>query len=510
MTYCIAVSHTPWVPERVETYKRLCDSLQLDSWDTVPPGRFKCFDEKEPNGVWSRKMWAWAAAQAVDWCVFLQDDTVVSPSFHSDLEHAIAKAWDIIGLQVAHPIAPGLFNEGYLAFTTTDAVVGVGYAVWRETLREFLDWLSAHEDVAAGISEDTLLGAWCALTGRNIYHPIPTCVDHDTTVPSTYANDGHGNRRSRVNWTAPKRDTIRTDTPHAGCFYNTTPDLARLLGCDDATYKRLKSDNGQRLARKVGYMRRARMADDPIAKIFIASPVRGEIHPNFAATIWRIMRDEDIEVDDASNYQMFDVQMQSTDVVRCRSKLVSTFLNSTDATHILFLDDDIECPPKVVRGMIAADRAFVGCPYPRRDALDFKAAQKNTSLPGEASAYKYSVRLGFDIANQAVMPDKQGCVEVQALPLGCALIKRELLQKMCEAFPELTFEDEGFGSSVALFQLILDTKQKALLSEDYSFCLRVAACGEKVWMFLGDGSPVNHWGGHCYKGAIEAFRLRRV
>jgi hypothetical protein len=72
---------------------------------------------------------------------------------------------------------------------------------------EFLEWRStqlkpdwqAHLE-AQKTGEDTLLGLWCLVTGRKVWHPIPTPLDHDITLASTYGNDGHRARRPIVRW----------------------------------------------------------------------------------------------------------------------------------------------------------------------------------------------------------------------------------------------------------------------------------------------------------------------
>jgi hypothetical protein len=150
-----------------------------------------------------------------------------------------------------------------------------------------------------------------------------------------------------------------------------------------------------------------------------------------------------------------------------------------------------------------------------------------------------------------MLPGIDGCVEIEACPLGMTLLTREGLERMeahykadrldYEALgtinskdgaeslasfakriaklardnPILAFEDEssivpgGRVPSVALFQLLFEEKTGGLLSEDYSFCARWRAIGQKVWMYLGEGSPVSHQGEMIFAGAIEAFGLQR-
>lgn len=512
MKFSLAISHTPWVPERLASMRRLYTQIEADITGKKPRVIYEEFADKEPNHVWSEKMWKWATEQDVQWCVFLQDDAVVSPSFFDDLDTITGYccdtpfAYSVVGLQVAHPAAVALAADGFTGFLTHDGLVGVGYAIKREALVLFLDWRANQlkEGVVENVGEDTLLGLWCALTGTCVYHPIPTIVDHDTTIPSTYDNGSHPNRHSRVRWDTvlPNRE-LNLRVPHMGCFYQATlPMLKEVTKNPDAqVLRQIASENGHRELRRLTYLRRARSIEAK-AKIFIATPTRGGVSPSFAASIWRILQDEEIDVE--GGLELSDVQQWGEDVVRIRSRFVSHFLTKTDATHLLFIDSDIEVLPKVIRGMLSANKEFVCAPYPRRDGVDFKRVRENSSIPAEALAYRYSVRIGVN----GISVTDDGCTEVEGMPLGCALIERKALQEMYDAYqPVLAFDEEMHGESVALFQLIL--RDRALLSEDYSFCERWRTMGKSVFMFLGEGSPVTHHGEHRYAGNLEAFGLRR-
>ncbi len=504
ITFSLAISHTPWIPERVASMKRLQDSLNPLIEERVP--RYEVFSDKEPNFVWSEKMWFWASGGDTDWCVFLQDDAVVAPDFFERLTGIIQNpnSTEVIGLQVAHPVAVPLSLDGCAGFTTNDALVGVGYAMSRSALKEFLYWRRKNlkEGAVEAITEDSLIGLWCAVAGRKIYHPIPTIVDHDTSLASTFGNEGHVNRRSRVRWDTPGLPEAKSsERPHMGCFYPSTPHVAKEWVKDfgEKPFRALLQDNGAKEAKRLNYARRGRGVE-PKARIFIATPTRGGVHAHFASSVWQLLQDESIDAE--TSMAIDDVQLWGDDLVRVRSRMVSYFLNQTDCTHLLFLDSDIEVLPKVIRGMLAADKGFVACPYPRREGIDFKRVRENTHVAAEGVAYRYSVRLLGD----TLTVETGSVAKVEAMPLGCALISREGLQELTNAHPELAFDDAGHGPSVALFQLIL--KNRALLSEDYSFCTRYKVYDD-IWMFLGEGSPVNHYGDFCFRGSIEAFGLRR-
>lgn len=522
--FSLAISHAPWVPERVESMARLVKSLADSNNACLNSDVYRVFDEKAANHVWSEKMWRWASECDVDWCLFLQDDAVVAPQFWEMLKDITRRAGchGVIGLQVAHPAAIALDEEGYSHFTSSDALVGVGYAIARDDLVEFLEWRATalNDGAVEKISEDTLIGLWCAVTGRLIYHPIPTIVDHDVTLQSTYGNDAHSNRRSRVRWDSlPKRVALPRDgIPHVGCFYGSTPQLAReyVKEIDAETMKRIVSDNGRETLMRLHYAKKARATQSP-TRLFIATPMRGNVSATYTASVWRLLADE--KFDPSASFEIVNVQTSQDDLVRVRSRFVSRFLNQTDATHLLFLDSDIEVPPWAIQGMIDVKRDFVCIPYPKRDGVDWDRVRQegNRSLPAEACAYRYA----FKPHDNTISLDPSAKVaEIDGIGLGCALLSRNMLERMSDFHNsepgtfdqsgerlDLGFDDGEHGPSVALFQLIL--KDRALMSEDYSFCSRWRAMGGQIWMYLGPGSPANHYGEHNYKGAIEAFGLRR-
>lgn len=530
MNFSVAISHTPWIPERVESFKRLCEGLELVptqvAGQTLIQITDKChvvsvFQDREPNWSWSEKMWRWAAATSATHCLFLQDDVIPMPGFWNALQAMVEANPDaVIGLETAHPTAPALRDENQRWMTTADGLIGVAYVVPREFLKAFLNWRATALEPHAveNISEDSLLGLYAAYVDTRIWHPIPTIIDHDISIPSTYQNEHHPNRRPSVKWA----DTASmatwdaytwkpaSSTPHLGLYYTATPGLIEKWVAPSprraAALTRLKKDTGQAESRRIWYAKRGRMPIDAAQKrLFVAIPNRGAIHPETAATVWRLRGEEFL-----TEWDVVDVRQEAADICRIRARLVYHFLYNTDATHLLFLDSDVACHTDAIRGMLGADRDFVATPYPRRDCIDFTMVQKlvGSGEPAEAAAYRYSARLPLELN-----PDEAGCAEAYAMPLGCALISRGLLERMVAVYKAETFQDEILPGqtrpTVGLFNLVIDPLTKGLLSEDYSFCHRVGLMKEKVWLYLGHGSPASHYGTWGYHGVLESFGFRR-
>jgi hypothetical protein len=211
ITIALAVSHCPWIPARVESMDRLRDALGVRSPETAPKElvAYTEITDRVANPVWAESMWTWGVAQTkADWIAFGQDDARTAPRLWPALQ-AILKALpeaEVLCLQITHPACPLLAAEGVRLITTTDALIGVFYLLKREALGKFLEWRSTQLNPGWNVpgpnflSEDTMIGLWCAVTGRPIFHPIPTLIDHDTSVRSVFGNDAHHYRRPLVTW----------------------------------------------------------------------------------------------------------------------------------------------------------------------------------------------------------------------------------------------------------------------------------------------------------------------
>jgi hypothetical protein len=199
-TFALGVPHTPWVAERVESLRRL--QRELDgSVCGVIEAALK-FEDREPNHVWSAKMWRWAFESTATHLVSLQDDARIAPNFWRALSGMVdANPHEIIGLQAPHPSIPFLAAQGQRWCHTRAWVVGVGYVIPKPVLRELLAWRNRQPAWRiVGTNEDTLINDFCLETRRRVFHPIPTIVDHDTTLASTYDNDRDTHRHSLVRW----------------------------------------------------------------------------------------------------------------------------------------------------------------------------------------------------------------------------------------------------------------------------------------------------------------------
>ena len=128
---------------------------------------------------------------------------MVAPCFWPALRAMIAalpQEAEVIGLTSVHPGSVEIARQGHRWFTTRGNLVGWAYMLTHDALSEFRIARDLLPPAFRQMNEDMQIAEWAARSGRLVWHPVPTIVDHDTSIPSSYANDHHGHRRPQVTW----------------------------------------------------------------------------------------------------------------------------------------------------------------------------------------------------------------------------------------------------------------------------------------------------------------------
>lgn len=187
------------------------------------------------------------------------------------------------------------------------------------------------------------------------------------------------------------------------------------------------------------------------------------------------------------NYSI-DTMVNESLIPRGRNNLVSKFLFNTAATHLMFIDVDLGFEPEAILRLLLANQDVVGGVYPMK------------RVP-----IRYVINT---VPNPTVMGD---LVEVSTLGTGFMLVKRDTINKMIAAHPELKYRDNiGIGQQYepfmyGLFDTMID-KDGNYLSEDWTFCYLWRLMGGKI--FADTGIKLDHTGYHKYEGDLE--ELKRV
>ena len=204
-------------------------------------------------------------------------------------------------------------------------------------------------------------------------------------------------------------------------------------------------------------------------------------------------------------------------ITRGRNTLTSFFMENPEATHLFFVDADIEFNPEDMLRMVAYDKPIVVGAYPKK-ALNWTsiigAARANpeeneNTIEGHSSNY---------VVNFDFMKDDQGdrtsqvqitdnLIELKDAGTGFMCIRKDTVQQLFDAHPELKYAndinvDNKFETFMyALFDTIIDPESRRYLSEDYTFCRRWQDIGGKV--YLDPRTALNHVGHYTFRGNIR-------
>jgi hypothetical protein len=143
-------------------------------------------------------------------------------------------------------------------------------------------------------------------------------------------------------------------------------------------------------------------------------------------------------------------------VTHSRNHLVQQFL-ATDFENMLCLDADVAFQVSDILSALRSPYDVVCGVYPYRDGSNRLVVSR---LRG-------------------AKPGLDGFIEIEASGTGCMLIKRRVLQRMIEQYPE-TY---GYRSAGRIFHRLfdIDYEDGGLVGEDYAFCRRWRATGGKIY-----------------------------
>ena len=206
-----------------------------------------------------------------------------------------------------------------------------------------------------------------------------------------------------------------------------------------------------------------------------------------------------------------------TAVDMARNLLATAVLMDPKISHLLFIDADMGCDPKLIFSMLDLDKPVVGCIYPRR-TLDLDRAVKmaaQVSSGDELQAVTNDYVSPSLVAHPngqggfVVDVNDQGFTRVHAVGTGIMLIKRDVFVQM-KRIPGLWIDDyESSGWAKGLLQCFkpMDNDRGIAMSEDMSFCRRwTEQCGGEIWANVTESTT--HVGTFAFKGRYEE-RLKR-
>ena len=244
-----------------------------------------------------------------------------------------------------------------------------------------------------------------------------------------------------------------------------------------------------------------------MTKIFIATPMYGGqctgSYTQSLLNLGGILREANIE-------SMMSFMFNESLITRARNALTQAFLK-TDATHLMFIDADINFNPNDVVSMVKADKDVIGGIYPKKE-INWATVKQAIARDVPEDQLKYHtgsfvVNL-VDYATSVTVPVDQP-VEVQNMGTGFLLIKREVFDKLKPTVPSYSNDVADLGNTIGAKEIIheyfatsIEESTNRLLSEDYHFCSIYRALGGQIW--AAPWVVLSHIGTYAFEGRLVA------
>jgi len=203
------------------------------------------------------------------------------------------------------------------------------------------------------------------------------------------------------------------------------------------------------------------------AKVFVSLPIADKPHAEFDATFENARRS-------SRNATFLPYhEIGCSGITYLRNRHISTFLyGAKDCTHYCQLDCDLilhnqSASDNLFDKLLAHDLDFVGGLYAYRAPRPGQKFPCSSILKGGAEPCRNS-----------------GLVEALYLSGGCWLVKREVIERMAKAFPELEYDTEDGAKGAGLFLPFIYKWENGFrqeMSEDYAFCHRWREIGGTIW-----------------------------
>jgi hypothetical protein len=239
------------------------------------------------------------------------------------------------------------------------------------------------------------------------------------------------------------------------------------------------------------------------ASIFLATPCYGGM-----ASINYMRSVLDLQAACAARGVGLEVYLGGGDalITRARAIMAARFLDHTSATHLFFVDADIGFTPDQVFRLLDHDADVAGGVYPtkRIDWDKTRAAAQAGLKDLQAASLGYVVRF-IPSPTNSVEIDDDGFGPVSYVGTGFMMIKRQALERLCAAHPELRAKQGDMtgaatGEAIMIFDTMIEPETGEYLSEDYAFCRRWRDLGGEIKADFR--SRLTHVGHAAYSGSL--------
>lgn len=240
-------------------------------------------------------------------------------------------------------------------------------------------------------------------------------------------------------------------------------------------------------------------------KVFIATPMYGGMcagsYTQGVLNLGNILRDHGVE-------SVMSFMFNESLITRARNALTQAFLKS-DATHLMFIDADINFNPHDVLTMLAQDLDVIGGIYPKKE-INWQTVRNAIEAGVEDKDLKYHT--GSFVVNlvgyaPTVTVPVDEPVEIQNAGTGFLLIKREVFDVLKPHVSSYSNDVADLGNTIGEREVIheyfatsIEEETNRLLSEDYHFCAIYRKIGGRI--YAAPWVVLSHIGTYSFDGRL--------
>lgn len=242
------------------------------------------------------------------------------------------------------------------------------------------------------------------------------------------------------------------------------------------------------------------------ASIFVATPMYGGMATgSYTASLMQLPM-----FLNANNMLMYYAHMMNESLItRARNKLAHDFLETKEATHLMFIDADIGFKAPDVVSLVQQDVDIVCGLYPKKEIHWPRVAQAvKDGVPAD-QLKDHTGTFVVNLVNDEVKAVKSNeLIEISNGGTGFMLIKRGVFEALADKVPSYT-NDMYMATDVVrepskikeYFATSIDEETNRLFSEDYHFCKLARQNGFKIWS--APWVQLSHTGTYIFSGALQ-------
>lgn len=216
---------------------------------------------------------------------------------------------------------------------------------------------------------------------------------------------------------------------------------------------------------------------------------------------------------------VFPITFESL-ISRGRNAAVAHFLSDPEATHILFIDSDIEFEPDDVAKLINANKEVICAGYAQkwlREDLIQHVFKRDSVPPNPLELCTFT---SIQIPRPDRTEDVDEIMEIDYATTGFLLIKREVFEKMKHAYPERKYINDIDGYMSAnqdefydFFPATIRASTRRFESEDFGFSRIWKECGGTVYVHTNITLRHHGWFGfpaNIYRQLMDHAQLQET